>query len=101
MNAMDVPLPPRDARNRILAILEDGITLLSDHAVRELEAGDMDMNDVRNILRGGALQPAEWEHGEWRYRVLTPRMACVISFESEETLTVVTGWRRRDDRGKG
>jgi len=100
MQTNGAPLSPADARLRIQRILESGLTLLSDHAVEELEADDMDMNDVRNILRGGVVQPAEWEGGEWRYPVKTPRMGCVVSFDSENNLTIVTGWREKYDRGK-
>lgn len=94
--ASELPLGAVEARQRIGAALgEGGLVLLSDHAVKELEDDEMDMVDVRNILRGGAVHPAEWEGGEWRYRVLTPRMGCVISFESETNLVVVTGWRNK------
>ena len=64
--------------------------------------------DVVNVLRGGVVQPAEWENGSCRYRVLTQRMAAVAAFEpdaeslpadaddlSEMELIVVTAWRQK------
>jgi hypothetical protein len=49
--------------------------------------------DVTNTLRGGVVQPCEWENGEYRYRVLTSKIAVVISFASETLLVIVTAWR--------
>lgn len=49
--------------------------------------------DVTNVLRGGTVDPAEFEHGSWRYRVRTHRIAVVIAFRSEISLVVVTAWR--------
>jgi hypothetical protein len=49
--------------------------------------------DITNVLRGGVVDPAEFETGSWRYRVRTQRIAVVIAFRSEESLVVVTAWR--------
>jgi hypothetical protein len=49
--------------------------------------------DVVNVLRGGVVQPGEWEMGSWRYQVRTSRMVAVIAFRSESMLVVVTAWR--------
>jgi hypothetical protein len=55
----------------------------------------MTTGDAVNVIRGGVVQPPEWEGGEWRYRVRTARMYVVVAFESESELVVVTGWRIR------
>jgi hypothetical protein len=88
------PLKPPVARRLIGAILGTGLVLLSDHAVKEMEKDDLDMGDALNVLRAGIVRDPEWENGEWRYHVETPRMTFIIAFESETTLTIVTAWRK-------
>lgn len=47
------------------------------------------------MLRGGIVQPPEYEKGTWRYRVETGRMAVVIAFRSRSELVVITAWRKK------
>jgi hypothetical protein len=89
------PLKPTDARRLIDAILASSFVQLSNHAVKEMEKDDLDMGDALNILRAGIVREPEWENGEWRYHVETPRMTFIIAFESETTLVIVTAWRKR------
>lgn len=66
------------------------------HALSEMAKDSMDMVDVANVLRGGVVEPAEWENGAWRYRVRTPRgLWVVVEFpeDAEDELVVVTAWR--------
>ena len=51
------------------------------------------MLDVANVLRGGVVDPGEYENGSWRYRVRTARIAVIVAFRSETELRVVTAWR--------
>jgi len=98
MTIMDLALPlrPRDARRLIDAILATGTVLLSEpHCVEEMEKDHLDMGDALNVLRGGIVREPEWENGEWRYHVETPRMTFIIAFESETTLIIVTAWRKK------
>jgi len=91
-----LPLKPQQARKLIDAILAAGTVLLSDpHGVEEMEKDDLDMGDALNVLRAGVVRDPEWENGEWRYHVETPRMTFIIAFESETTLTIVTAWRKK------
>jgi hypothetical protein len=53
----------------------------------------LDALDVDNVLRGGVVQPGEYEGGTWRYRVSTDRIAVVIAFRAENELIIVTAWR--------
>jgi hypothetical protein len=46
--------------------------------------------DAVNMLRGGIVEPGEFENGSWLYRVRTARM-CVVVAE----LRIVTAWRFR------
>ncbi len=51
------------------------------------------MADCLNVLRGGIVGAAEWEHGSWRYPVSTPRgYTVVVAFRGETLLVVVTAW---------
>ena len=36
----------------------------------------------------------DFEKGSWRYRFETPRMAAVVAFLDENSLTVVSAWRK-------
>ena len=61
--------------------------------------------DVVNVLRGGTVRPPDFINREWRYRVETPKMCVVVTFDPEparETdpdtdveLIVVTAWRNK------
>lgn len=87
------PLCPSDARRLIQGIVSNGSVTFSGHAELEMDKDDLAATDVVNMLRGGVVQPAEFEKGSWRYRVITARMCVVISFKSETELRVVTAWR--------
>ncbi len=96
MADVTLPLKPPEARKVIDAILAVGTVLLSEpHGVEEMEKDDLDMGDALNVLRAGIVRDPEWENGEWRYHVETPRMTFIIAFESEATLMIVTAWRKK------
>ncbi len=95
MGAGDQPLKPPSAQALIRAILENGGVRWSDHALAELRRDGLEVLDAVNVLRGGVVREPEWEHGEWRYHVETPRICLVIAFRSETVLRVVTGWRKK------
>jgi hypothetical protein len=63
--------------------------------VRTLEKDDLTTVDATNVLRGGWSDPAEWENGEWRYRIHTGTMCVVVSFPAEDRVRVVTAWRKK------
>jgi len=103
-----MPLKATDARTYIRRLLEEGIFVVSNHARREMKKDDLGDPDAINILRGGTVREGEWENGSWRYRVDTPRMCFVVTFDpeparlpgtdedaSEVELVVVTAWRIR------
>ena len=96
-----------DARRLLRRLLEEEIFVVSRMPV-EMKKNNLTDVNVVNVLRGGVVQPAEWENGSWRYRVLTQRMAAVAAFEpdaeslpadaddlSEMELIVVTAWRQK------
>lgn len=77
---------------RIRAVIEDGEVRWSRHARNELAKDALELSDALNVLRAGLVEPAEWENGEWRYRVRTSRMYVVVAFV-EGGLRIVTAWR--------
>lgn len=92
---VDEPLRETDARAAIREILELGNLTFSGHARQEMTNDNLGELDVRNVLRGGWVEPAEWENGSWRYRVRTQRMCVVVAFRSEAEIVVVTAWREQ------
>ena len=91
---MNEPLSPPEAKRLIREILTGGEVVSSKHATEEMDEDDVTMVDCINILRGGIVEPAEWENGTWRYRVHTQRFCVVVSFRSETTMVGVTTWKK-------
>lgn len=91
---LKAPLNPSRAKAQMAAILAGGAVTFSKHALEEMASDDLTAVDVANVLRAGAVDPAELERGSWRYRVGTQRIEVVVAFRSETELIVVTAWRR-------
>ncbi len=89
------PFDPAEAKKLIRSILDTGVVVPSGHALEEMEKDDLTLVDCVNVLRGGWVEPAEWERGTWRYRVRTARICVVVAFRSESKLAIVTAWRER------
>jgi len=87
------PLSPPAAKQLIQQILQGGSVSFSRHAEHEMAKDNLTMVDVTNILRGGVVDPAEFENGSWHYRVRTARIVVIVAFRSETELRVVTAWR--------
>jgi hypothetical protein len=92
---MQEPLTPTAAKQLIRKILAEGVYWTSAHADQEMLKDSLTQVDAVNVLRGGVVEPAEWENGSWRYRVRTARIVVVIALDSEMELTIVTAWRIR------
>jgi len=89
------PLDPDAAKKHIRAILASGEVTFSGHALDEMRKDNLTTVDCVNVLRGGVVEPGEFERGSWRYRVRTARMTFVVAFRSESRLVVVTAWREK------
>lgn len=90
------PLKPHEAKARFQEILETGRVRFTGHARREMAKDDMGEVDCRNIVRGGIVEPAEWENEAWRYRVRTQRMCVVCELsevDGQDELIIITAWR--------
>lgn len=89
------PLRLPEAKKLIRSILKDGfISYSQPHAIDRLKKHGMSTIDCTNILRGGPVEEAEHENGEWRYRVHTGKMTVIVRFEDETELMIVTAWRK-------
>ena len=73
--------------------MSTGTVRFSGHALVEMKKDCLTTIDCVNVLRGGVVEPAEFENGSWRYRVRTSMMYVVVAFRSEEALVVITAWR--------
>lgn len=92
---LDEPVSPPAARKLIREIVTTGTVTFTDHALRELDKDGISEARALTLLRGGIVEPGEWENGEWRYRVRASGAYLVVAFDSEVELLVVTGWRDR------
>ena len=92
---LDEPLPPPDARRLILTIVRDGEVRFTSHALIEMANDAITRDAVFAVLRGGIVEPAEFERGSWRYRVRVASTYVVVAFRSEVALLVVTAWRKK------
>lgn len=100
-----MPLTPVPAKALLRRLLDEGKFISPSersHARKEMNNDRLTDVDLVNVLRGGTVEPAEWENGEWRYRVRTQRMTVVVAFdpdpeeaesEDEIELCIVTAWR--------
>jgi hypothetical protein len=95
MSDMHEPLTPDTAKRLIRHILDAGTLSYSRHSMDEMLADGLTTLDCVNVLRAGFVQPAEREHGGWRYRVQTARIVVIVAFRSAVHLVVVTAWRLR------
>src|SRR5260370_41169519 len=95
------PLDPGDARKAIISIRLNGEVSWdsspNSHFQKEMAADGLTILDCMNVLRGGTVDPAEWndQYEEFRYRVHTSRICVVVSFISEVELFIVTTWRKK------
>ncbi len=64
------------------------------HCRVEMENDQLITGDLFNVLRGGKIHTdAEFENGQWRYRIQTAKMIVVIAFANPNKVRCVTTWR--------
>jgi hypothetical protein len=89
------PSTQPEAKELAQKILKEGELVFSKHAKIEMGKDGLDNSDALNVIRGGVVEPREFENGSWRWRFRTQNMGFTICFSSEQRITVVTGWRSR------
>ena len=87
------PLTQAEARKLMREIVATGTVSFSQHAIDELTKDKLTQADAVNAIKAGAVEPAEFERGSWRYRVHTVRVWVVVVFRSLTQLVVVTAWK--------
>lgn len=87
------PVDPAEVRRLVRDILGSGTVSFSRHALSEMANDNLTAVDCTNAMRGGVVEPGEFDKGSWRYRIHTARMCVVVAFRSEVRLAVVTAWR--------
>ncbi len=86
-------MKPGEARPLFRSIVETGVVAFSGHAQEEMKNDELETTDCLNVIRGGAVYPAEFVNGEWRYKVSTQRICIVVALVSATRIRVVTAWR--------
>lgn len=97
------PIAAHVARSLIRKLVLSGSITYTDHAAEEMgkEEPPMTIVDCVNVLKGGAVNEAEFENGAWRHHVRTSRMTVVVEFDNDDQdanaepagLVIVTAWR--------
>ncbi|MDP2599905.1 MAG: DUF4258 domain-containing protein [Deltaproteobacteria bacterium] len=92
-------LDKNQARKRVSAIAREHPKNIrfSRHALEEMLDDDLITADILNVIKSSSskiLGEAELENGSYRYRLETNNIMVVVSFDSEDSLVVVTAWRK-------
>lgn len=88
------PLSAAEAKKQIKLILEEGEVVFRDpYFSKRMGERSISYMDVMNPLRAGIVEEAEWENGEWRHRVRTPRFTVIVTFVEDLLLATCTCWR--------
>jgi hypothetical protein len=93
MSPLTEPLRPSEAKKLLRAIIASGDVGFTSHALEEMEKDGISQAEAIGVLRGGIVDPAEFERGSWRYRVHARHTYVVAAFRSEITAIVVTAWK--------
>ncbi len=89
------PLQPSQAKAQLVHVLDHGTVFFSDHARTEMQKDNIGQAEALLVLRGGVVEPAEFDRGSWRYRVRVGLTYVVVAFRTDDQAVVVTAWRRR------
>lgn len=92
---MSQPLRPDQIKRLLARVLVSGRVTYSGHARQEMAADGLEITGIASVLRGGWSDEAEFENGEWRYRVHTRTACVVVAILAEDHVYVVTAWRKR------
>jgi hypothetical protein len=85
----------RAVLRRILSSGSSAAVRFTQHALDPIAEDDLTTVDCVNVLKGGLVEEAEYEHGAWRHRVRTQRTCVVIEVLSDSEIVVVTAWRTK------
>ncbi len=86
------------ARKLLTQILKADPTYFTygKYFIQRMDERDLIIGDIINTLHmGEILTDAEFEKGQWRYRVETKKIIVVVSFENPSHIRGVTCWRKK------
>jgi len=89
------PLTSDQTKKLLVAILVSGVVQFTGHARREMAGDGITEDEVIGVLRGGVVEPAEFENDRWRCRVRRTKTYVVVQFASSTKTLVVTAWRKK------
>ena len=85
---------PRKILSELLASHSSSVSF-TKHCLVEMKNDQLITGDLFNVLRGGKiLTDAEFENGQWRYRIQTTKMIVVIAFANPKKVRCITTWRK-------
>lgn len=88
------PLSPDKSKRLIRDVIQKGGVIWGRHVLEDkFPKEKLNTVDCINVMRGGTVDPPEFENGEWRYRVWTSKITVVVSLVDNSRLRVVTAWR--------
>lgn len=87
---LNEPLSNDDAKREILRRLAHGTMFTSTHFRRAAAAESLGPLEAAKLLPAGFVQMAEFEGGNWRYRVKNGRFVIVVAFRGENQIDLVS-----------
>ena len=92
-------LDKNQARKRVSAIAREHPENIRffRHALEEMLNDDLITADILNVIKSPSskiLSEAELENGSYRYRLETNNIMVIVSYDSEDSLVIVTAWRK-------
>jgi len=90
-------LERNEAKRLAAQILKFGDVVPTGHCIKRLTERSMNLQDVSNVLRAGAItkEPEpDAPFGVCRYTIETAKMAIVFEFITMSSLRVITAWRK-------
>ena len=93
----DGSLTPAEAKAHILKALETGRVRFTSYCRGRMAERSVTEVEIINVLRGGVVEPAEFERGAWRYRVRANRIYVVVELEEDadgDFVLTITLWRQ-------
>jgi hypothetical protein len=94
-SGLNEPLSAAEVKKLLHGALATGSVTFSGHALEEMEKDEIVQDEALAVIRGGVVEPGEFERGSWRYRVRSGRVFVVVTFRSADRTVVVTAWRAR------
>jgi hypothetical protein len=91
--SLDEPLDEASLKRWLKSVLAGGTLTFHSHAQFRMDERGIPEAECMSALRAGKLADVGFEHGTWRYRMETSRVAVVVVVRSDEEAVILTCWR--------